>query len=178
MPAPGLLTLLTPWLLLIAAGLLGRTLTPSTAALTGLLSLAGLTPAAAGLLVLAGLILGPTLARALALAWLTLPLTGTRSPGLTLAGLAMLSRLSVLSRLAGLRASRLLSPTAATLLRRLPLVRGLLRLLRALAPTATLAGRLLTPAALTPLSLLLPALAPRLPRTPRSLRRRRHICSF
>lgn len=92
----------------------------------------------------------------------------------------------------------LLTPTA--LLRWLPLLgrtlrwltmRGLTlrgtalrRLLRALAPAATtLARRLLSPAALlwrlASLSPLLPAwLAPRLPRTPRSLRRRRHIRSF
>ncbi|MEU4195819.1 hypothetical protein AB0E69_28215 [Kribbella sp. NPDC026611] len=91
----------------------------------------------------------------------------------------------------------LLTPTAA-LLRRLTLrrltLRGLtlrwlaLRLLRALTPTATtLLRRLLSPATawlrllrrLAALSPLLPAwLAPRLPRTPWSLRRRRHICSF
>jgi hypothetical protein len=162
-PAAGLLARLTPclllarlspWLLLVTAALLRGTLIPATAL--------------RGLLTLAGLILTPSLSR------LTLALTGTRSPRLPLT----LTRLAVLSRLAGLRASRLLAPTAATLLRRLPLVRGLLRLLRALAPTATLGRRLLTPAALTPLSPRLSALAPRLPRTPRSLRRRRHIRSF
>jgi hypothetical protein len=170
-PSTGLLALLSPRLLLVTAALLRRTLSPATA-LRRLVPLPGLSPATAlcRLLPLAWLTL--TLA---ALARLTLALAGPRAPWLTLA------RLTVLSRLARQRAYRLLPPTGAALLRRLPLVRSLrmlLRLLRALAPTATLAGRLLTPAALTPLSPLLPALAPRLPRTPRSLRRRRHICSF
>jgi hypothetical protein len=169
-PSTGLLALLSPRLLLVTAPRLRRTLTPAT--VLRRLPLAGLSPATAlcRLLPLAWLTL--TLA---ALARMTLALAGPRAPWLTLAGL------TVLSRLARLRAYWLLSPTGAALLRRLPLVRRLrmlLRLLRALAPTATLAGRLLTPAALTPLSPLLPALAPRLPRTPRSLRRRRHICSF
>jgi hypothetical protein len=167
-PSTGLLALLSPRLLLVTAALLRRTLSPATA-LRRLVPLPGLSPATAlcRLLPLAWLTL--TLA---ALARLTLALAGPRAPWLTLAGL------TVLSRLARLRAYWLLSPTGAALLRRLPLVRSLRMLLRALAPTATLAGRLLTPAALTPLSPLLPALAPRLPRTPRSLRRRRHICSF
>ncbi len=99
----------------------------------------------------------------------------------------LLSRLSLLPRL--------LSPAALlrglTLLWRLTMrgltMRGLalLRLLRRLAPAATLAlaRRLLSPATLlwrlTALPPVLPAwLAPRLPRTPWSLRRRRHICSF
>jgi hypothetical protein len=121
----------------------------------------------------------------------------TLLPRRALTPAALLSRLTL--RLAWPRSPRLrrtllrpLAPTA--LLRRLPLLgrltlRGLtlrgLGLLRALAPAATtLAGRLLSPAAallwrLPSLSPLLPAwLAPRLPRTPRSLRRRRHIRSF
>jgi hypothetical protein len=170
-PSTGLLALLSPRLLLVTAPRLRRTLTPATALRR--LPLAGLSPATALCRLLPLGWLTMTLA---ALARLTLALAGPRAPWLTLAGL------TVLSRLARLRAYWLLSPTTAALLRRLlPLVRGLrmlLRLLRALAPTTTLAGRLLTPAALTPLSPLLPALAPRLPRTPRSLRRRRHICSF
>ncbi|GAA0613408.1 hypothetical protein GCM10009534_55150 [Kribbella sandramycini] len=98
-----------------------------------------------------------------------------------LCGLALL-RLRGLLRLTGLRPTGLLAPTATTLLRRLPLLG--LRLLRLgllrLTPAATALGRrLLSPAALPSLSPLLSArLAPRLPRTPRSLRRRRHICSF
>ncbi|TDO46614.1 hypothetical protein EV651_12696 [Kribbella sp. VKM Ac-2571] len=101
-------------------------------------------------------------------------------------------RLTRVSRLT--RLPRLLSPAA--LLRGLVLprrltVRGLalrglaLRLLRGLTPAATLA---LTRGLLSPATLLwrlaawspvLPAwLAPRLPRTPWSLRRRRHMCSF
>ena len=110
---------------------------------------------------------------------------------LTLARLPLRLTRSALLRgawLTLLRARRLLSPAA--LVRRLPLVRRLTlrrpallrRLLWTLPPTAaTLARRrLLTPAALpSPPPLLLPAwLAPRLPRTPRSLRRRRHIRSF
>jgi hypothetical protein len=114
-------------------------------------------------------------------AWLAL--TGLSLAGLALTGLTLArsgaSGLAMLSRLTGLRPSWLLAPSAAALLRRLPLLR---RLLGTLAPTATtLGGRLLlSPATLAPLSPLLPArLAPRLlPRTPRSLRRRRHIRSF
>jgi hypothetical protein len=92
-------------------------------------------------------------------------------------------------------------------LRRVPLMRRLalvsrLPLVRGLAPSAALGRGLLCPAALlgrlatlravhilrtrstrstrsTRFHVLLPAwLAPRLPRTPWSLRRRRHICSF
>jgi hypothetical protein len=98
-----------------------------------------------------------------------------------------LLRLTRVSRLT--RLPRLLSPAA--LLRGLVLprrltVRGLaLRLLRGLSPAATLAlaRGLLSPATLlwrlAALSPVLPAwLAPRLPRTPWSLRRRRHMCSF
>jgi hypothetical protein len=143
----------------------------------------------------------------------------------TLRRLPRLTRLLALRRTTGLR-------TPTTLLRRLPLLRRLavrrlalrrltvrtLRLLRAWAPSATLARRLLTPTTLLRLTTLLrrlallrlttllglttlwltalrwlaallwrlaalspvlPAwLAPRLPRTPWSLRRRRHICSL
>lgn len=132
----------------------------------------------------------------------TLLLCGPLTPTATLAGLLALARLSLrltlLPRtrsalLSGVhRLTRLLTPTALlrrlTALRRLPLLRRLSmrgltllrRLLRPLTPTATtLAGRLLSPAALRSLSPRLAAwLAPRLPRTPRSLRRRRHIRSF
>ncbi len=86
------------------------------------------------------------------------------------------------------RLTRLLSPAALlrglALLRRLTVRRlALLRLLRRLTPATTLARGLLAPATLlwrlTALSPVLPAwLAPRLPRTPWPLRRRRHMCSF
>ncbi|MGY4769503.1 hypothetical protein ACXC9Q_21515 [Kribbella sp. CWNU-51] len=104
-------------------------------------------------------------------------------PAALLRRLPLLRRLSVrrlsVRRLSvrGLALRRLTLLGRPTLLRRLTLVG---RLLRALTPAATtLAGRLLSPAALRTLSPLLPAwLAPRLPRTPRSPRRRRHIRSF
>ena len=121
------------------------------------------------------------------------------TPGLLLVRTALLLRGALTPSALLLRL--VLRPLAPTTLLRLPLRRlpvgrlagrGLTlrrpallrRLLWALAPTATtLAGRLLSPATLlrrlTALSPLLPAwLAPRLPRTPRSLRRRRHIRSF
>lgn len=85
------------------------------------------------------------------------------APAALLRGLALLRRLTVrrLAMLLGLLGLRLTPATA------LALARGLLT------PATTLLGRL---AALSP---VLPAwLAPRLPRTPWSLRRRRHICSF
>ncbi|TWD75366.1 hypothetical protein FB561_6804 [Kribbella amoyensis] len=113
------------------------------------------------------LLLVATLLRAL--------LAGALAPAATLltALLATLSGLALLwlLRLPLLRllVTGLLTPTAA-----------LLRLLRLLAPS-TLAGLLwlLSPAAALTLSPLLPArLAPRLPRTPRSLWRRRHSLSF
>jgi hypothetical protein len=68
-------------------------------------------------------------------------------------------------------------------MRRVPLVRGLSLLRGPLTPSAALRRRLLSPTALlrrpSVLSPVLPAwLAPRLPRTPWPLRRRRHICSF
>jgi hypothetical protein len=98
---------------------------------------------------------------------------------------ALLRRLTLVRRLTVRRLTvRGLSVRRLTLLGRPTLLRGLTligRLLWALTPPATtLAGRLLSPAALHALSPLLPAWpAPRLlPRTPRSLRRRRHIRSF
>ncbi len=114
-----------------------------------------------------------------ALRGLSLRLPRTR-PAL-LAGLGrLLTPAALLRRLTLLRR---LSVRGLTLLGRPTLLRGLTlvgRLLWALTPAATtLAGRLLSPAALRTLSPLLPAwLAPRLPRTPRSLRRRCHIRSF
>ena len=94
------------------------------------------------------------LTRLTTLAWTTLTRTA----------LAWLTRL----RPDRLLLSRLLTPSATTLLR------------GTLAPAAaTLARLLLSPAALTLTSPLVPArLAPRLPRTPRSLWRRRHIRSL
>jgi hypothetical protein len=119
------------------------------------------------------------------------------APRLLLVGAALLRRLtpatsrrlalllSRLSRLSGL--SRLLAPAALlrglALLRRLT-VRRLALLWLTPATTLALARGLLTPATtllrrLAALSPVLPAwLAPRLPRTPWSLRRRRHMCSF
>ncbi|RZT13425.1 hypothetical protein EV649_6616 [Kribbella sp. VKM Ac-2569] len=108
-------------------------------------------------------------------------------------GRLSLLRLSMLARLP--RLPGLLTPAALlrglVLSRRLTVrgltVRGLalLRLLRGLSPAAALAlaRGLLSPATLlwrlAALSPVLPAwLAPRLPRTPWSLRRRRHMCSF
>jgi hypothetical protein len=83
---------------------------------------------------------------------------------------------------------RLLAPAAllrALVLLRRPTVRrlALLWLLWRLTPATALARGLLTPTTLlrrlAALSPVLPAwLAPRLPRTPWSLRRRRHMCSF
>ncbi|MGW1339884.1 hypothetical protein ACWCOV_02440 [Kribbella sp. NPDC002412] len=136
---------------------------------------------------LLGALLTPLLTPWLLLVGATALLRGTLPPAALTALLALpLSGALVLGRLARLRPARLLlTPTTAALLRRLPLLRRLLWLLRALTPTATtLAGRLLlSPAApltgLASLPRLLPArLAPRLPRTPRSLWRRRHIRSF
>lgn len=126
------------------------------------------------------------------------------APRLLLVGATLLRRLTpatrgrlplLLSRLCRLsRLPRLLAP--ATLLRGLALLRrltvrrlamllGLLGLLRRLTPATTLAlaRGLLSPTTLlrrlAALSPVLPAwLAPRLPRTPWSLRRRRHMCSF
>ena len=78
---------------------------------------------------------------------------------------------------------RLLAPSAATLLRRLTLARldrrltGLLAT-GALAPATATLARLLSPATLTWLSPLPARLAPRLPRTPRPLWRRRHMRSL
>ncbi|TCO44421.1 hypothetical protein EV646_110135 [Kribbella antiqua] len=134
---------------------------------------------APGLLLVAALLLRGALTPTTWLALTRLSLAGLSLAGLALTRLTLAgaSGLAVLRRLAGLRASWLLAPSAA-LLRGLPLLWGLLG---TLTPTATtLGGRLLPPAAMAPLSPLLPArLAPRLlPRTPRSLRRRRHICSF
>jgi hypothetical protein len=126
------------------------------------------------------------------------------APGLLLVRATLLRRLSPAARrrltvltgltglpllLAGLLSlPGLLTPTAllrGLILPRRLAVRGLalLGLLRGLTPATALARRLLPPAALlwrlATLSPVLPAwLAPRLPRTPRSLRRRRHICSF
>ena len=150
MPTALLLTVLAPGLLLVSAALLGGLL---RVLLPGTLPPAALTRL-------------PTL------------------PGLPLSRLS-LSGLSTLPRLLptrpvlpGLRLSRLLTwLLARLLLTGLAPAATLLRLLRPLAPT-TLARLLLSPAALT-LSPLLPArLAPRLPRTPRSLWRRRHIHSL
>jgi hypothetical protein len=152
---------------LLAAALL---LVLPAATLLGVLTIL-LTP---GLLLVAALLLRGALPPATglgpSLTWLSLA-------GLTLVG-PVLARtwLTMLCRLAGLRPSGLLSPTTAALLRGLPL----LRLLGPLTPTALAWRLLLSPAALAPLSPLLSArLAPRLlPRTPRSLRRRRHIRSL
>jgi hypothetical protein len=78
---------------------------------------------------------------------------------------------------------RLLAPSAATLLRRLALARldrrltGLLAT-GALAPATATLARLLSPATLTRLSPWPARLAPRLPRTPRPLWRRRHMRSL
>lgn len=138
-------------------------------------------PAALLLLALAPrlLLVGATLLRRLT------PATRRRLSLLRLSRLTRLTRLPLLPRL--LAPAALLR--ALVLLRRLT-VRGLallrLALLRRLTPATTLAlaRGLLTPAAallwrLATLSPVLPAwLAPRLPRTPWSLRRRRHICSF
>lgn len=129
---------------------------------------------------------------ALLLTWLLNALT----PRLLLVRSTLLLR-GPLTPAALLRRNRLLSPTALLgrlTVRRLALRRLtrngpvlLRRLLRTLTPTATtLTGRLLSPATLlgrlrrlSARSPVLPAwLTPRLPRTPRSLRRRRHICSF
>ena len=126
---------------------------------------------------------------ALLLTWLLSTLT----PRLLLVGAALALR-RPLTPAALLRRNRLLSPTALLgrlavrrlTLRRLTRTRPVLlrRLLRTLTPTAaTLTWRLLSPATLlrrlSARSPVLPAwLAPRLPRTPRSLWRRRHICSF
>lgn len=87
------------------------------------------------------------------------------------------ARLPILRRLTALPG--LLAP--ATLLRRLSCPR--LRLGRRLTPAASTLTRLLSPASLTRLTPRLPALlparlAPRLPRTPRSLWRRRHMRSL
>ncbi|MFC5263409.1 hypothetical protein ACFPJ1_14940 [Kribbella qitaiheensis] len=78
---------------------------------------------------------------------------------------------------------RLLAPSAATLLRRLTLARMDRRLTwllatGALAPATATLARLLSPATLTWLSPLPARLAPRLPRTPRPLWRRRHMRSL
>jgi hypothetical protein len=123
------------------------------------------------------------------------------APGLLLVRATLLRRLTPATRgrLSLLRLSRLARLpwltgllTPAALLRGLVLsrrltVRGLavLRLLRGLTPAAALAlaRGLLSPTTLlwrlTALSPVLPAwLAPRLPRTPWSLWRRRHMCSF
>lgn len=136
---------------------------------------------------LLGALLTPLLTPWLLLVGATALLRGTLPPAALTALLARpLSGALVLGRLARLRPARLLlTPTTAALLRRLPLLRRLLWLLRALTPTATTLARrlLLSPAApltgLASLPRLLPArLAPRLPRTPRSLWRRRHIRSF
>ncbi|MGW6197699.1 hypothetical protein ACWF0M_16265 [Kribbella sp. NPDC055110] len=142
------------------------------------------------------LLVGATLLRRLT------PATRRRLPLLRLTRLPWLTRLTVLTVLTRLaRLPRLLSP--ATLLRRLTVRRlALLRrltvrrlavllrllrlgLLRRLSPATTLAlpRGLLSPTTLlwrlAALSPVLPAwLAPRLPRTPWSLRRRRHMCSF
>jgi hypothetical protein len=150
--ATGLLALLTPPLLLV---------------LTALLLRGALTPTALG-----------RLALGLSGSW-SARLAGLLTPTALLRRLTLLRRLSV----RGLSVRRLTLLGRPTLLGRLTLVRRLTlvgRLLRGLTPPATtLAGRLLSPAALPSLSPLLPAwLAPRLPRTPRSLRRRRHIRSF
>jgi hypothetical protein len=102
---------------------------------------------------------------------------GALSPA-ALAGLLPLTRVLTLTRVLWL-----LAPPAATLLRRLPLawlnwrLTGLLAT-GALAPAAATLARLLSPATLPRLSPLPARLAPRLPRTPRSLWRRRHMRSL
>ncbi|TCM40999.1 hypothetical protein [Kribbella sp. VKM Ac-2568] len=106
----------------------------------------------------------------------TLLATGALAPT-ALAGLLPLPWLLALARVL-----RLLAP-ATTLLRRLALARldrwltGLL-VTGALAPATATLARLLSPATLTWLSPLPARLAPRLPRTPRPLWRRRHMRSL
>lgn len=117
-------------------------------------------------------------------------LAGLRPPTTLLAALARLRTPATLLRLTVRRLA-----VGRLSLWRVALVRGLALLWRALAPPAALRRGLLPPArlllvallrrlaavlaALPVLSPVLPAwLAPRLPRTPWPLRRRRHICSF
>lgn len=109
--------------------------------------------------------------------------TGSLAPT-ALAGLLPLPWVLALPWLLALaRVLRLLAPSAATLLRRLTLARldrrltGLLAT-GALAPATATLARLLSPATLTWLSPLPARLAPRLPRTPRPLWRRRHMRSL
>ena len=108
-------------------------------------------------------------------------LTGLRTPT-TLLGRLTMRRLPV-RRLALRRLTMRGLAVRRLTLRRVSLVRRLSLLWRALAPSAALRRGLLSPTALlrrpSVLSPVLPAwLAPRLPRTPWPLRRRRHICSF
>lgn len=140
---------------------------PATLLLTGLLG--PLTPGL--LLVRTALLLTPALLRLTLLPLTRLTLTRLRAPP------ALLRRLPLRRLTVGRLALR-----RAPLLRRLSLVRGL-ALVRGLTPSTALGRRLLAPTTLLwrlpALSPVLPAwLAPRLPRTPWSLRRRRHICSF
>lgn len=164
---------------------------PTATLLAALLAAALLPP---GLLLIAALLARPLTLLA------PLPLTPTAAtltrltrllPGLLLTRLLarLLTRLLARLLTARLLLPWLLAPSATPLLGWLALRRVLLRLLgllltRALAPSAAALARLLSPATLagctrSPLSLLLPArLAPRLPRTPGPLWRRRHIRSL
>ncbi|MEV5962118.1 hypothetical protein AB0L70_10160 [Kribbella sp. NPDC051952] len=150
-------------LLVLPAGLLLPLLAPGLLRVATALLRGALTPAA-------------TLLSRLALRGLAL--LRSLTPTALLGRLPLLRRLSL--RGLTLRVTLWLALVGLALLRL-----ALLWLLRSLTPASTtLARRLLSPAAtllrrLASLSPLLPAwLAPRLPRTPGSLRRRRHIRSF
>ena len=108
-------------------------------------------------------------------------LTGLRTPT-TLLGRLPMRRLAV-RRLALRRLTMRGLALRRLTMRRVSLVRRLSLLRWPLTPSAALRRGLLSPTALlrrpSVLSPVLPAwLAPRLPRTPWPLRRRRHICSF
>jgi hypothetical protein len=120
-------------------------------------------------------------------------LAGTLTPATATLSRLLATLAGLLAALPRLLVTGLLTPTTAALLRRLTLTglrlgRLLTWLLTwllatgALAPATATLARLLSPAALTRLTTRLsplPArLAPRLPRTPRSLWRRRHMRSL